>query len=172
MADDDASDKEPKDDAAEPETGGLPPPLSGDGSDSEADERSAADSMEDNLPDALKGSSASVALGQGTLSEKDERTFAMLAHILGIVPLVGPLVIWILKKDESPFVDDQGKEAIAYQLIYVIALVVIGIFGSAVCLNWLLWPVAFVGNLILVIIAGMKANEGVAYRYPFALRVF
>ena len=60
---------------------------------------------------------ASGLLGQGKLSEKDDRTFGMLAHLLGaFTSFVGPLVIWMIKKEESPFVDDQGKEALNFQI--------------------------------------------------------
>ena len=175
MADDDASDKEPQGDAANPEADGGPPPLADESAEAEAQGQSAADSMEEKLPDALTGSSASVPLGQGTMSEKDERTFAMLAHILGIVPLVGPLVIWIMKKDESPFVDDQGKESVSFQLVVLIAFAVSAVIAAipwiGPCVSSVLWSAIGVGNIIMVILAGMKANEGVAYRYPYALRV-
>lgn len=131
--------------------------------------------MEESLPEALKGGDGGVALGQGSLSEKDERTFAMLAHILGIAVLIGPLIIWALKKDESPFVDDQGKESIAFQLLMLIAFVAVGVIGMIPvvgCASFVLWPAIAVINIIMVILAGLKANEGVAYRYPFALRIF
>ena len=130
--------------------------------------------MEDSLPGALKGGEGDVGMGQGSLSEKDERTFAMLAHILGIVVLVGPLVIWILKKDESPFVDDQGKEAISFQLVVLIAIAIVAVLSGiplVKCFTPLLGLAVGVINIIMVILAGLKANEGVAYRYPLALRV-
>jgi uncharacterized Tic20 family protein len=183
MAADDSNVDPPENNLPKPDgagTGeGSPPPLA-DGGSSSADETdgetssTAADAMEDSLPQGLKGSSAAVALGQGTMSEKDEKTFAMLAHILGIIPLLGPLLIWILKKDESPFVDDQGRESIAYQFIVLIAFVAVAVLSAipAVgCLAVVLWPAVGVSNIIMVVLAGLKANEGVAYRYPFALRV-
>ena len=130
--------------------------------------------MEQNLPDGLKGGAASVALGQGTMSEKDEKTFAMLAHILGLIPLIGPLVIWILKRNDSPFVDDQGKEAVSFQFLVIIAAVAVAIVHAIPfvgCLAVFLFPVIMVANAIMCIMAGLKAGDGIAYRYPFALRV-
>jgi uncharacterized Tic20 family protein len=174
MADDDSTDKESQDDAANPEAEGGPPPLASEGADAEPEKKSVADEMEESLPQALKGGEGTVGLGQGSLSEKDERTFAMLAHILGIAVLVGPLVIWALKKDESPFVDDQGRESIAFQLLMLIAFVVVGVIGAIPvvgCAAVVLWPAVGLTNIIMVVMAGLKANEGVPYRYPFALRV-
>ena len=178
MADDDIPDKEPQDDAANPEPDGGPPPLPEGGADAEpeagSNDKSAADSMEEILPEALKGGQGTVGLGLGSLSEKDERTFAMLAHILGIAVLVGPLVIWILKKDESPFVDDQGKEAIGFQLVVLIAIAIVAALSSIPvvnCFTPFLGMAVAVANIIMVILAGLKANEGVPYRYPLALRV-
>ncbi len=145
-----------------------PPPLTGD------EGGGAADSMEQNLPHGLKGGAVDMALGQGTMSEKDEKTFAMLAHILGLIPLLGPLVIWILKRNDSPFVDDQGKEAVSFQFLVVISLVVVGILSQipfVACFTIFLFPVIWVANAIMSIMAGLKAGDGVAYRYPFALRI-
>lgn len=147
---------------------GAPPPLAGD------EATSADDSMARKFPDKLKGGAASVALGQGSMPEKDEKTFAMLAHILGLIPLIGPLVIWILKRNDSPFVDDQGKEAISFQFLVIIAAVAVGILNAIPmigCFAVFLFPVVGVANAIMCILAGLKAGEGIAYRYPYALRI-
>lgn len=110
------------------------------------------------------------------LSQED-RTWGMLCHISSFAGLVipfgnilGPLVVWMIKKDQSWFVNDQGKEAINFQIsltIYgiiaaVLMLVLIGFFLLiALGLAW----------IILTIIAAMKANEGVSYRYPLTIRL-
>jgi uncharacterized Tic20 family protein len=108
--------------------------------------------------------------GQGKLTEKDDRTFGMLAHLLGIFTgFVGPLIIWIVKKDESPFVDDQGKEALNFQIAMTIGIV-ISYFGIAIFVGCLTFPALLILNLILAIMGTVKANEGVAYRYPVNLR--
>ena len=66
-----------------------------------------------------------IGLGQGKLSQSDERTMGMLAHILGgVTNFLGPLIIWLIKKDESPFVNDQGKEALNFQITIAIGYVV------------------------------------------------
>lgn len=105
---------------------------------------------------------------------------AMLAHLSGILAslisgtfagFVGPLIIWIVKKDDSPFVADQAKEALNFQLTLMILVIFawIGVVVSFGCLFFLpIFP--FVLQLIFGIIAGMKANEGEYYRYPINIR--
>jgi hypothetical protein len=112
----------------------------------------------------------------GPAPDKDAKMWAMLSHISSIVayficmPFVGPLVIWLMKKNEMPFVDDQGKEALNFQitlmLVFLILLPTLCIFVGV-----LLYPIVIIGAIVLTIIAGMKANEGIAYRYPFTLRL-
>jgi len=105
---------------------------------------------------------------------KDDRMIATLCHLAAVcmfvVPLgniFGPLLVWLLKRDQHPFIDDQGKESLNFQLTMVIATVVL------VCtlVGILLVPVLIILNLVLIIMATLKANEGVAYRYPFSLRL-
>lgn len=116
-----------------------------------------------------------VGTSGGPLSEKDSRMFGMLAHILGAVTsFVGPLVIWLIKKDESPFVNDQGKEALNFQITILIGYVVAGIVSVIPfigCVGMLLMPALGIVGLIFGILGGLEANKGVAYRYPFALRL-
>ncbi len=103
----------------------------------------------------------------------DDRTLAMLAHLLGILTaFIGPLVIWLINKDkpEKAFVNDQAKEALNFQITVTIAYIVASAL-SVILIGLLLIPVIMIANLVLCILAGLKANEGVAYRYPFALRL-
>src|SRR5690606_21652743 len=103
---------------------------------------------------------------------KDEKTMAMLAHLLGILSVLGPLIIWLIKKDESKFVDDQGKESLNFQITALIVWVGIAILSVITCgIGGLLAPVFLVVVLVFCIIAGIKANEGVAYRYPINIRL-
>lgn len=95
----------------------------------------------------------------------------LLSHILGAVTcFVGPLIIWLIKKDESPFVDDQGKEALNFQITMAIAYIV-GAVLMAICVGYLIYAAAFVVSLVFGILGGIEANKGKAYRYPFALRL-
>jgi hypothetical protein len=107
----------------------------------------------------------------------DERQWAMFAHLSAligfIIPfgnLLGPLIIWLMKKETMPFVDQQGKEALNFQITVTIAMVVSAIL-IIVVIGFVLMFVIGLAALILTIMAGIKANEGVAYRYPFTLRL-
>ena len=126
------------------------------------------------LPTAAP-SAAGVGLGQGKLGESDEKTMGMLSHILGAVTcFVGPLIIWMIKKDESPFVNDQGKEALNFQITVVIAYVVsiiMGFIPVVQCVAFVFYPAVWVASLVFSILGGLEANKGNAYRYPFALRL-
>lgn len=108
---------------------------------------------------------------QPAFPTRDERTLALLAHIGGLLTgFVVPLVIWLIKNGDSDFASDQAKEALNFQITLFIAFlvafalmfVVIGVF---------LIPVLGLADLILSIVATIKANEGERYRYPFALRL-
>ena len=89
---------------------------------------------------------------------------------------IGPLIIWLVKKDTMPFVDDQGKEAlnfnitvgIAFFVLFLLAVLTLGI-GLVIAIP--LWIIIGIAWLVFTIIAAIKANEGVAYRYPFTLRL-
>ncbi len=100
--------------------------------------------------------------------------FAHLATLVGIIipfgTLLGPLVVWLIKKDTMPFVDDQGKEALNFNITVFIALVVSGIL-TLVLIGLLLLVVVGIAWLVLTIMAAMAANKGEAYRYPFTLRL-
>ncbi|MBE2216400.1 MAG: DUF4870 domain-containing protein [Opitutaceae bacterium] len=96
---------------------------------------------------------------------------AMLAHLLAIFfGFIPPLIIWLVKKQDSPFIEDQAKEALNFQITVAIAFF-ISIILIFVVIGGLLMPVIGIVNLIFCIIAALKANDGVAYRYPFALRL-
>jgi uncharacterized Tic20 family protein len=104
-----------------------------------------------------------------TEANKDARMFAMLAHLLAIFTcFVGPLVIWLIKKDEHPFVNEQGKEALNFQITVAIAYVVATLLPIAGCF---LAPAVWVVNLIFCIMACVAANKGEHYRYPVSLRL-
>lgn len=107
---------------------------------------------------------------------KDERTWGMLCHLLAlsgfIIPfgsIIGPLIIWLIKKDEMNFVDDQGKESINFQLTMLIAFIVSAIL-MLVAIGFLLMVILAIFDVVVIIIASIKANDGIRYRYPYAIR--
>lgn len=109
----------------------------------------------------------------GQEPNKDARMWAMFAHLAGfggiIVPAVGsilgPLIIWLLKKDQYPFVDDQGKEALNYQITMLIYGVASGLLW-AICIGIFVTLALAIVDIVFIIIATIKANEGTRYRYP------
>lgn len=107
----------------------------------------------------------------------EERQWAMFAHLSAlvgvIIPLgsiIGPLVVWLIKKDTMPFVNDQGKEALNFNITVAIAAIV-GWILCFILIGFLVLAVLAIAWLVFVIIATIKANEGTTYRYPFTLRL-
>ena len=104
---------------------------------------------------------------------RDDQIWGMLAHLsyfltFGIVlSFLAPLLIWIIKKDSSEFVADQAKEALNFQLSVFIALLVLTV---TVC-GWPLLLVVLIMSIVYSIQAGMAANRGEYYRYPYTFRM-
>ncbi|UCD75570.1 MAG: DUF4870 domain-containing protein [Phycisphaerales bacterium] len=107
----------------------------------------------------------------------EEKTMAMLCHLAALCQLVGvpfggilgPLVVWLIKKDQSPFVDDQGKEALNFQITVLIAIVCC-IPLIFILIGILLLIIIAIGQLVLLIIAAVNAASGTPYRYPMTFR--
>jgi len=102
---------------------------------------------------------------------------ALSGFVVPFGNLIGPLVIWQMKRAEFPSVDEHGKESLNFQLsvlIYLLGGSVLTFIGMIFCIGALLIPVLValhLGALILAVVAGLKANEGVVYRYPINLRL-
>ncbi len=108
----------------------------------------------------------------GPAPDKDATTMGMLCHLLGIFTgFLGPLIIWLIKKDSSPFVDDQGKEALNFQIACFIAFLICIPLNFLFCLGAILAAVIMVSRIVFGILATIQANKGVAYRYPVNLRL-
>ena len=142
---------------------------------------------------------------------KDARTWATLCHLSALLVLLGlplgnvfgPLVAWLIKRNEHPFVDDQGKEALNFQISMTVYGIVAGMFMAAL-FAWsfpFFWPFhhgmwwgspwdfwfsmrmpftllvftflvmgLFLLDVILAIVAALKASNGERYRYPITIR--
>ncbi|WP_255516292.1 DUF4870 domain-containing protein [Luteimonas suaedae] len=119
----------------------------------------------------------------------EQRQWAMFAHLSallgglittgwagGIGCFLGPLIIWLVKKETMPFVDDQAKEALNFNItlaglfliLFMVGILTLGI-GFIIVIPIML--IVGIAALVFIIIAAIKANEGVAYRYPVALRL-
>ena len=96
---------------------------------------------------------------------------AALAGFIGI-PLgnvIGPLVVWLIKKDEISSVNRHGREALNFQISMTI-YTIIAAFSFFIAIGIILLPAILLTNLILLIIAAVKANKGEFYRYPLTIR--
>ncbi len=109
--------------------------------------------------------------------EKEQATWAMVAHLstlLGFTAIpfaniLAPLVVWLIKKDTMPLVDDQGKEAINFQ-ITVFIYGIVGFLLLFVLVGYILLPALLIFDLVYTIIAALNAQKGIAYRYPMTIR--
>lgn len=100
--------------------------------------------------------------------------FCHLAALAGLVGVpfgnvLGPLIIWLIKKNEMPAIDAHGKESINFQLSMTIYLIVAGILVF-VFIGIFLVIALMIANVVLVILASIRANEGGFYRYPITIR--
>lgn len=95
---------------------------------------------------------------------------ALAGFVIPFGNVIGPLVMWLIKKDTMPFVDDQSKEALNFNITVAIAGIVCGIL-FLVLIGYFLMIALVVVWFIFVILATIKASEGVAYRYPLSLRL-
>jgi uncharacterized Tic20 family protein len=103
---------------------------------------------------------------------KDNLTMAMLCHLLGaLLGILGSLIMWLIKKDDHPFIDDQGKESVNFQLTMLIAHLVAVVLAVVSCGFLFFAPgVTYVIGLVLGIMGAVEANQGKWYRYPFNIR--
>jgi len=95
--------------------------------------------------------------------------FALGGFIIPFGNIIGPLIAWLIKKDEFPFVDDQGKESLNFQISISLYLIISGILVIIVIGFFLLAAVG-IFSLIMIIIASIKANDGEKFRYPLCIR--
>jgi uncharacterized Tic20 family protein len=101
----------------------------------------------------------------------DDTTMAMLAHLLGLlVSWIGPLIIYLMKREESPYVRDQSAEALNFQITMFIGYIVAAVL-SFVLIGLVLFPIIWIVSLIFHIQAAMAANRGLNYRYPISIRM-
>ena len=111
------------------------------------------------------------------LAKQEERSLGLACHLLAFVGMVfpfgnilGPLVIWLVKKDDSAFVDDQGKEALNFNITISIAGFVAFLL-TFVVIGAILLPIIGIFWLVMTIVAAVKANGGEHYRYPLTIRL-
>jgi uncharacterized Tic20 family protein len=98
----------------------------------------------------------------------DEKTMAILSHVLTlVVGFIAPLIIYLIKKDESSFIAHHARESLNFQITIFIIIIALIITVIGILLIWIVGIIA----LVFVIIATIKASEGKLYKYPFSLRL-
>ncbi len=109
------------------------------------------------------------------ISESQARNWAVLCHLSAligfIIPfgnIIAPLVIWLIKKEESPFIDDQGKEAVNFQISMTIYAIISAILIFIIIGFVLLIAVGLL-EIIFIIVAAVRASNGEKYRYPLSI---
>src|SRR5947207_2996230 len=110
-------------------------------------------------------------------SSSDAQTWRVLCHASALIGffvpgaghVIAPLVVWLVKRAESPEIDAHGKESVNFQLSMLLYSVISGIL-CLILIGFLLLAILHVLNVIFVIIASIQASEGKLYRYPLAIR--
>jgi uncharacterized Tic20 family protein len=107
---------------------------------------------------------------------RQDRTLDATCHFLSFAGfmfpfgnIIGPILLWAIKKDEMPSVNEHGKESVNFQISMTIYSIIAGL-SILVAIGIVLLPAIIVLNMVLVIIAGVKAANGEFYRYPLTIR--
>jgi uncharacterized Tic20 family protein len=108
----------------------------------------------------------------------EARNWGMLCHLaalLGFIPpfvgvVLGPLILWLIKGKEHPFIDACGRESLNFQISMLIYSAILSV-TLCIGIGFVLLPALWALDAILVLVAAVKANGGVVYRYPASLRL-
>jgi uncharacterized protein len=111
-------------------------------------------------------------------SSSNVRTWTVLCHATALagffVPwaghILGPLIVWLAKRGDSPEIDVHGKESLNFQISMLIYSLIAGVL-CLVLIGFVLLGILHILNLVLVIIASIQASEGKLYRYPISIRL-
>ena len=106
-----------------------------------------------------------------TVPSADEKNIAVITHLGGTLFSVFPaLIVWLLKKEDSPFVGEHAREALNFQITLLIGYVISSIL-IYVLIGLLLAGILWLANIVLCVLAAIAASKGEEYRYPFTLRL-
>lgn len=113
----------------------------------------------------------------GAPAPTNENSVAVIMHLLGfagfVFPfgnIIAPLVLWLVKRAESPYLDRIGKEVLNFQISYAIYGIVAGLL-CFVLVGFLLFPILFIAWIVLMIVAAVKTGNGEEYKYPLTIRL-
>ena len=107
----------------------------------------------------------------------DARQWATICHIAALAGLlgngigfvIGPLIVWVIKREDHPFIDEAGKEAVNFQITMIIAALLSAVL-AVIGIGFVLLIVVGVMMVVMPIIAALRANRGIPYRYPLSIR--
>ena len=114
------------------------------------------------------------------LSTAEDNQWASFAHLGGILSFLPSLIIWLVFRERGAFTNQEAEEALNFQITVTIGHIAIAIINSILLvvtvgfwglISWLFPLALFVITVIFCIQGFLKAKDGVAYRYPFALRL-
>ena len=106
-----------------------------------------------------------------TTPSADDKNIAVITHITGIFFSIFPgLIVWLLKKDESPYISEQAREALNFQISLLIAYFISCVL-MFILIGFLLIGLVWLANIIFSIIAAVAVSKGENYHYPFSLRL-
>src|SRR5699024_3748370 len=111
--------------------------------------------------------------GKGEIMQttSDDRLMAMLIYVTSLfTTIIGPIIIWLIKREESAFVDYHGKEYFNFIISYFVYGIVAGL-STIILIGILLVPVVSIAFLVFTIIAAIKAYNGEMYRIPLIFRI-
>lgn len=101
----------------------------------------------------------------------DDKNIATITHLGGTVfSFIPGLIVWILKKDDSAYLNDQAKEALNFQITVALAMFVASVLVWLL-IGFILIPLVWILNIVFCIIAAIATSKGELYRYPFSLRL-
>ena len=134
-------------------------------------------------PQAYNAPVGQPGFAPGAVAERDARNWAVIAHVsafvgllTGVLGFMGPLVVYLIKKDDHPFIRDQSAEALNFNLSVLLYAVILGIATFVLfflIIGIFLIPVLIalgIAWVVLIIVAAVKASKGEAYRYPLTIR--
>ena len=111
-------------------------------------------------------------------SSSNVRTWTVLCHASALVGffvpwaghILGPLIVWLVKRGDSPEIDEHGKESLNFQISMLIYNLIAGVL-CLVLIGFVILGILHILNLVLVIVASIQASEGKLYRYPITIRL-
>ncbi len=126
--------------------------------------------MDQNMEGAAPSQQTQEVSGSAAPS-KESTNLALLCHLLGLLTsFIGPLILWLIKKDEDPFIEHHGREALNFQITTLIASIV-GSILTVICVGFIMLIAVWAADIIFSIIACVAASKGQMYKYPVTLRL-